>query len=68
MTDLAIGVGIIIISIYGIRDYFCQKKIVPDNPVSRTNVSGIGFASILGLIIGLAFILRGLGLVNGNGF
>ena len=68
MTDLAIGIGIITISIYGIRDYFYQKKIVPDNRVSKTNVSGIGFASILGLIIGIAFILRGLGLLDGGGF
>ena len=68
MIDFTIGIGIIIISVYGIRDYFYQKEIVPDNRVSKTNVSGIGFASILGLIIGVAFILRGLGLLDGGGF
>ena len=68
MLDIIIGLSAITISIYGLKEYYKLKKINRGNSVHRQNTNSIRFASILGIIIGIAFILRGLGLLDGGGF
>ena len=70
MWDIIIGIAIIIFSIYGFKEYFFYKNepANPEDPSDGVLTSRIGFGSLLLIIIGIAFILRGLGLLDGGGF
>jgi hypothetical protein len=61
MIDFAIGVIFIFIGVYGLKDYNYYKKLYADDPVPRQGNRSFGFGIILMVIVGLAFILKGLG-------